>query len=742
VARKGTLTVRIVGDARGFQQTLQGVTGSLGKFAKRAAMFSATAIVGGIAASTRAFANFDEAMTQSLAIMGDVSDVMRKDMSDAARQVAKTTQFSAKEAADSYFFLASAGLDAEASIAALPQVAKFAQAGMFDMARATDLLTDAQSALGLASENAETNLRNLTRVGDVLVGANTLANASVEQFSEALTNKAGAALRLLNKDVEEGVAVLAAFADQGVKGAGAGESLNIIFRDLQRAALKNEDAFRKANIAVFNAEGNMRNIADVIGDLEGRLDGMSDAQVRAELTTLGFQDRSISNLLTLMGTSDAIRQYEKDLRGMAGVTDEVAGKQLETFNQQLGLLKDQFIDLGISIGERIMPALSRFVEFIQDRMPAIESVVDSIGNAFGALFGATRDEAEDTSRSYVDAIGENILLTDRWALETREASEEIGGWLGRIVNVMENTVEPAFRDFHNWWKEEGDDIKASAKALGDGIQAGLVPIVEAVGAVVRWFASLDTQWQKTIGTLAIFFPVAKKVGGGLAAIAKWLSPLAKGTALVGVVFAKAGVVIGVAAGAIVGWFLLLRRNWRMFKAAFDRDIPILIGWFQRLPEQIQDALRNLPAMMLQVGKDIVGGLILGITGSAGGLLTTVRKEITDRLPKFIKDRFDISSPSKLFAKLGRSLPEGLAAGIEDGQAISDKAFAAMLNVPAVGKITATPQGRFGASRDSGRLTIEVPVYLDGQKIGNSTAVYEGIRKQASTTGKRNATVPL
>src|SRR6056297_3127858 len=110
----------------------------------------------------------------------------------------------------------------------MPQVAKFAQAGMFDMATATDIATDAQSALGLTSEDAAENLDNLTRVTDVFVKANTLANTSVQQISEALTNKAGAALRVVNKDVEEGAAVLALFADQGVKGADAGEKLNVV----------------------------------------------------------------------------------------------------------------------------------------------------------------------------------------------------------------------------------------------------------------------------------------------------------------------------------------------------------------------------------------------------------------------------------------------------------------------------------------------------------------------------------
>jgi TP901 family phage tail tape measure protein len=107
------------------------------------------------------------------------------------------------EAAESFFFLASAGLDAQQSIEALPQVAAFAKAGMFDMATATDLATDAQSALGLTVDDAQQNLVNLTRVTDVFAKANALANTSVEQVANAITTKAGVALRSVNKDLEE-----------------------------------------------------------------------------------------------------------------------------------------------------------------------------------------------------------------------------------------------------------------------------------------------------------------------------------------------------------------------------------------------------------------------------------------------------------------------------------------------------------------------------------------------------------
>ena len=356
----------------------------------------AAGLVGAFA--TKAFVEFDDAMNQSLAIMGDVSDEMKTKMSQAARDMAKETTFSATQAAQSYFYLASAGLDAEQSVAALPRVAKFAQAGMFDMALATDLLTDAQSALGLTIKgDAIANMNNMSRVADVLVKANTLANASVEQFSSSLTNKAAAAARIVGKDVEEVVAVLAAFADQGIKGEDAGTQLSIVMRDLQTRALENHKAFKASNIEVFDQSGKMRNLGQIVQQLEKRLGGMSDAQKKAELATLGFTDKSQAALLTLVGTGDAIVNYEKQLRNAAGTTDTVAGKQMESLKSQIILLKNNFMDLAITLGERLAPIVAGMVRAMQ----TLSSVIAEKG--LGAGF-------EYLTGKIVDGIGKLGLL--------------------------------------------------------------------------------------------------------------------------------------------------------------------------------------------------------------------------------------------------------------------------------------------------------------------------------------------
>jgi len=364
--------------------------GKLATFAKVGSVAVVGAMLGvakGVFESVQAFAEFDSKMTQSLAIM-QTTTAQQEQMARVAREVATVTAISATDSAEAYFFLASAGLNAEQSMSALPQVAKFAQAGMFDMATATDLATDAQSALGLTVNDAVQNLDNLTRVTDVLVKANTLANATVQQFSEALTNKAGSALKVTNKDIEEGVAVLSAFADRGVKGAEAGEKLNQILRDVSRAVKKNNEEWVASGIVVTDAEGNLLHLSEVVANLTAGMDGLSDVQKAGLLDQLGLNRGVADAVKILAGAEDAIRNYDNELRNAGGTTERVAQKQLETFKAQVQLLQNNIENLKITIGQDFVPALVEMTKSAQitvERFQNFKNRTDGVSDSVKAL---------------------------------------------------------------------------------------------------------------------------------------------------------------------------------------------------------------------------------------------------------------------------------------------------------------------------------------------------------------------
>lgn len=375
------IDVQVSADTGEFRSGLAGAISRLADFRTEIALAGgalAALSAAGIKKSITAFADFDEAMTESLAIMGDVDAQMRSTMEDTAREVAQATTFSAEEAAESYFFLASAGLDAAESVEALPEVSQFAQAGMFDMAQATDILTDAASALGL-------EMSELGDLSDTLVKANTLANASVEQFGEALTNKAAPAMKRMGIETEEGVSALSVFADQGLKGRRAGSILARTLEGLERQARNNAEEFEELGIRVFDADGEMRSMEDIIADMEGSLGDMSTEQRNAALEQLGFNQQAMQGIDLLMGNSEQMREYRGELEEAGGTTEEVANNQLQTFNRQLDLFKSQIQDIFISIGTLFIPVLTTLMSHLTDAVSLFQEFNERTNGMAGAI---------------------------------------------------------------------------------------------------------------------------------------------------------------------------------------------------------------------------------------------------------------------------------------------------------------------------------------------------------------------
>lgn len=353
---------------------------------KAGALVGVQAMAAITAGSLFAAQSFEQHMNQSLAIMGDVSDAMRKKMEDAARAVAKTTTFSANEAADAYFYLASAGYTAQQSITALPTVAEFAQAGVMDLEKATELLMDAQTTMGLRSDDAVENMKNMARVSDVLSLAQIHSSATLQQMAEALTNKVGPAARVTGKGIEEITAALMVMANRGIKGREAGTQLAIVLRELQTKAIKNKDAFKEMGVAVFDAHGEMRGLPAILGDLEDAFTGMSDEERKEALIMLGFTDRSVGFIQALLGTSDQMAEYQRMLEKAGGTTHDVATKQLNTFQNQLVITWHKIVDVAISIGKKLIPAATDLVKVIGDWIDANHDlIVDVVVNLIGAI---------------------------------------------------------------------------------------------------------------------------------------------------------------------------------------------------------------------------------------------------------------------------------------------------------------------------------------------------------------------
>lgn len=677
--------------AQTFSKRLNNIGRDMTAFGRKMTTHVTVPVVAAGALMVKSYADFEGKMTQSLAIMGDVDEKTRERMEKQARKMATEFGISHGEAAESYFFLASAGLDAEQSIAALPAVTAFAKAGMFDMSKATDLLTDAQSALGMASGDAAENLREMTRLSDVLVGANTIANASVEQFATALTSKAATAMRLNNIEVEEGVAVLALFADAGVKGEKAGTMFTRTIQGLAENAIKNAKAFEANNIRVFDSRGNMRDLTDITTDLSAAFAGLTDEQQNQLFSQLGFNKLAREGIGLLLGNEEALEGYTDKLFSFGGVTDEVAKKQLKALNEELKLLRNRLIDVGLDlapiiIDEFLKPMMSlvergatafgrlsddtkRFIVIgagiaaaigpaaiiLGTLVTAVAALITPVGlivagivaaiAAFGYFYATSetfRGAVNGAAAAVVDLVGK----FQEHMPTIRQVAADVMGWLNtHIVPTVESIARNVGRVLNmlsGFWKGHGDTIKAIVGPVLRSILAiftlwwgNLKSLLEIVFAVLRgdWdqaFESLKDIAKRTLNTVVT---IVKNIGPLLLAAAKLL-----GNAVLN--------------GIISGLSAIVRR----VKGKLDEN-----------KDAISSAASEAFTAAIDIGKQVISGILNGLGGLYNAVKDKVKQSLRDAID-FVRNNLGSTVAQYTEKTIGIDISDGIIAGIEKRRA--------------------------------------------------------------------------
>ncbi|MQB02300.1 MAG: phage tail tape measure protein, partial [Actinobacteria bacterium] len=115
--------------------------------------------------------DFQSSMNQVRAVTGAAGAEFTQ-LEDLAKDLGRTTQFSASQAADAMYFLASAGFDTNEIMEALPGTLQLAAAAQMDLATAADLASNILSGFGLEATE-------LGRVNDALVATFQNTNTNV-----------------------------------------------------------------------------------------------------------------------------------------------------------------------------------------------------------------------------------------------------------------------------------------------------------------------------------------------------------------------------------------------------------------------------------------------------------------------------------------------------------------------------------------------------------------------------------
>ena len=327
--------------------------------------------------------DFEASMSKVSALSGATGEDLEK-LKAKAKEMGATTKFSATESADALSYMALAGWDTEQSISALPGVLDLATASEMGLAEASDMVTDYLSAFGEEADQAG-------RMADVLSYAQANSNTSTQQLGEAFKNCAVNA-NAFGLDIEQTTALLGKLGDQGLKGSEAGTALNAVFRDMSSKMKDGAIAIGEATVKVTDANGNFRDMVDIIADVERATDGLGESEKMVALQST-FTADSIKAMGILMNTgSDNIREFTNELYNAEGSASNMASTMQSNLKGSIDSMKSAFEGVMITIGERLIPIFQNLVEGITNIFtwfnnlnPAIQNIIIGVGSFLAVL---------------------------------------------------------------------------------------------------------------------------------------------------------------------------------------------------------------------------------------------------------------------------------------------------------------------------------------------------------------------
>ena len=420
-----------------------------------------TAAVGFGATAVKAGSQFDQAMGGVAATMGVTMDEMAdqygtatltmdgqtKEFSGTLREFAKfmgqNTVFSATQAAGALNYMALAGYNTQESMDMLPTVLNMAAAGSMDLAQASDMVTDTQKALGLDFERT-------AQMADEFAKAASTGNTDVQMLGEAFLRVGGLARELnggfitladgtkLERDnVQELEIAFTAMADAGVKGAEAGTHMRNMLLKLSSPTEKGGMAMQALAVDVFDAEGRMRSLKDIYGDL---INNMND--YRPVLKNLRSEMENLSDI-------DIVERM-KELRTVFEGQGEnlFEGEDLEAYAAGLDKIEQKLSETGQISQEAKIGAISEL--FNTRDLASAEALLNSIGSDWDRI-GESISQADGSAAQMSETKLDN-LLGDMTLFQSALESAQI---------AINDKLSPTLRDFVKFGTQGVQDLTAA-----------------------------------------------------------------------------------------------------------------------------------------------------------------------------------------------------------------------------------------------------------------------------------------
>lgn len=493
---------------------------SIGKAAKTAAKiataaFAAVKIGDFVKDAVDTYSEFNQAMAETAGIAGATEDEY-KQLQAAAQEMGKRTTKTATEAAQALGYMSLAGWNVNDSISALEPVLRLSEATSMDLATCSDLVTDSMSALGLGVDD-------LTNYLNVAVQANNKSNTTAQALMEAMIGCGGAA-KSAGMDYKQTAAALGILANNGIKGAQAGTALNSM---LVRMTTKDvaQKAFKELGVSIYDSSGAMRNMQDILVELNGAMSGLSQEQKNNYMAAIAGTNYYTQFGYLLEGVAEGAdgaastwTQLTEAFENSDGALDAMADTMTDTLPGAMAIFGSAVDDAKIRLCEVFAPLAKDAIKGVADVIPSITDRAVGVAQSF---YNTVVPAAENFAKKAIAAFN-----------QAKPAFDEIRTKATDAFIFLRDTGITAFENIKAKIEENKpaiDKVIAVALDLKDKLfqaweivkpaisQIATVAIPAVIGAMMKVIGAAATVYQK-LDEWGLLIPIITGIAGAVAAV--------------------------------------------------------------------------------------------------------------------------------------------------------------------------------------------------------------------------------
>lgn len=649
MASDGKLVFDTKIDDSGFKQGLGKLKGIAGKGAKLATAAIAgvqTAIVAVATASAKVGSEFEAGMSQVAATMGMTQQEIQagskefKKLESAAREMGATTQFSATQASEALNYIALAGYGADDAVKLLPKTLNLAAAGGLELGYATDIVTDAMSALGLEIKDADSFI-------DQMAKTSQKSNTSVGQLGEAILTVGGTAKDLAGGTVELNTA-LGVLANNGIKGAEGGTKLRNVIMSLTAPTDKAGKAMAALGITAYDAEGNMRPLQDVFKDINLEMANMTTQEKKEWLNTVfNKQDlAAVSGLLAANAVS--IDDISTALEAAGGPGEEfkeniaALGKEFDQFSDKQDFVNHVMESFGLTAEQAgiLYEGLKSSLE--GSTWDQLAAEIENSKGAAEEMANVMNDNLQGDITKMKSALEElSISFYKTFDTSLRDSVQTATGYVDKLSLAMRGI--------------NADELSSSLDAAGVSVDGLNINLVEAVLKMDQFDSKADyvsmamEKWGLSSEQASTLFDT----------LSNSLENSGNKAQIVGEVLGQTISDLVTRAADALPQFLELGINiTKNLLDGLSQNIPQITDSAIQIGTTLLEGLGDIAVQFLDIGLTIIENLMTGIAQNAPQIIETMI-DIVVKLGDTI-----ISHVPKLI-QAGAQLLLGLAQGLAD-----------------------------------------------------------------------------